>query len=94
MDPSLETPLVTVTLDRLLHALPETVRVLHPGRGDSAVRWVGPSELDDPVPFLVPGEVVGRSLSTFFDTARKVQMPRKNDSARFSRNTDWMKRFR
>ena len=58
MDPSLETPLVTVTLDRLLHALPETVRVLHPGRGDSAVRWVGPSELDDPVPFLVPGEVV------------------------------------
>ena len=58
MDPSLETPLVTVTLDRLLQALPGSVRVLHPGRGDSAVRWVGPSELDDPVPFLVPGEVV------------------------------------
>lgn len=58
MEPSLETPLVSVTLDRLLRALPETVRVLHPGRGDSDVRWVGPSELDDPVPFLVPGEVV------------------------------------
>lgn len=58
MDTSLETPIVSVTLDRLLHALPESVRVLNPGRGDSAVRWVGPSELDDPVPFLVPGEVV------------------------------------
>lgn len=58
MDPSLETPLVTVTLDRLLQALPGSVRVLHPGRGDCAVRWVGSSELDDPVPFLVPGEVL------------------------------------
>lgn len=51
-------PLVTVTLGWLLRALPRSVRVLHPGPEDSAVRWVGSSELDDPVPFLVPGEVL------------------------------------
>ncbi|WP_144792103.1 PucR family transcriptional regulator [Kocuria palustris] len=70
MGSSFESPLVAVTLDGLLRALPASVRVLHPGRGGAVVTWVGPSELDDPVPFLVPGEVLLTSGMPFRSPAQ------------------------
>jgi purine catabolism regulator len=45
-----------VTLSQFLRQLPE-LGVLHDGgNGDERLRWVEPSELDDPTPYLLDGE--------------------------------------
>ena len=47
-----------VTLSQFLRQLPE-LGVLHDGgNGDERLRWVEPSELDDPTPYLLDGEAV------------------------------------
>lgn len=48
-----------VTLGRFLSALPAGVTVVHDaGNGDVPLRWVEPSELEDPTPYLLDGEFV------------------------------------
>ncbi len=46
-----------VTLDQFLHQLPAGLTVLHDaGNGAERLRWVEPSELEDPTPYLLDGE--------------------------------------
>ena len=46
-----------VTLDQLLATLPSEVVVVHDGgNGSGLLRWVEPSELEDPTPYLLDGE--------------------------------------
>ncbi|MBD1543233.1 PucR family transcriptional regulator [Arthrobacter sp. IA7] len=46
-----------VTLDQLLAKLPAEVVVVHDGgNGSGLLRWVEPSELEDPTPYLLDGE--------------------------------------
>ncbi len=46
-----------VTLDQFLHQLPADLTVLHDaGNGAERLRWVEPSELEDPTPYLLDGE--------------------------------------
>jgi purine catabolism regulator len=46
-----------VTLDQLLAKLPDGVGVVHDGgNGSGLLRWVEPSELEDPTPYLLDGE--------------------------------------
>ncbi|MCU1552942.1 MAG: PucR family transcriptional regulator, partial [Arthrobacter sp.] len=46
-----------VTLGQFLRQLPEELTVLHDGgNGAGRLRWVEPSELDDPTPFLLDVE--------------------------------------
>lgn len=46
-----------VTLDQLLAKLPDGVVVVHDGgNGSGLLRWVEPSELEDPTPYLLDGE--------------------------------------
>ncbi|MCU1554407.1 MAG: PucR family transcriptional regulator [Arthrobacter sp.] len=46
-----------VTLAQFLRQLPEELTVLHDaGNGDGRLRWVEPSELEDPTPYLLDGE--------------------------------------
>ncbi len=48
-----------VTLGQFLAALPSAVRVVHDaGNGHVPLRWVEPSELEDPTPYLLDGEFV------------------------------------
>lgn len=48
-----------VTLGQFLAALPAAVRVVHDaGNGQVPLRWVEPSELEDPTPYLLDGEFV------------------------------------
>jgi PucR family transcriptional regulator, purine catabolism regulatory protein len=48
-----------VTLDQFLAALPpEVVVVNDAGNGKAPLRWVEPSELEDPTPYLLDGEFV------------------------------------
>ncbi len=48
-----------VTLGRFLAALPAGVTVVHhAGNGAAPLRWVEPSELGDPTPYLLDGEFV------------------------------------
>ena len=48
-----------VTLAQFLAALPEGVAVVHDaGNGNAPLRWVEPSELEDPTPYLLDGEFV------------------------------------
>ncbi|WP_461189456.1 PucR family transcriptional regulator [Arthrobacter sp. Z4-13] len=48
-----------VTLGQFLAALPAEVRVVHDaGNGQVPLRWVEPSELEDPTPYLLDGEFV------------------------------------
>ena len=54
-------PLGAVTLEQLLAQLPAGMRILHDAgsRGDGAaepLRWVEPSELEDPTPYVPEGE--------------------------------------
>jgi purine catabolism regulator len=46
-----------VTLQQFLEQLPPELKVLHDGgNGAGALRWVEPSELEDPTPYLLDGE--------------------------------------
>jgi hypothetical protein len=55
----LPAPLDAVTLNQFLAALPAGVSVLHDaGTGHTPLRWVEPSELEDPTPYLLDGEFV------------------------------------
>jgi purine catabolism regulator len=46
-----------VTLDQLLTKLPSELLMLHDGgNGSGLLRWVEPSELEDPTPYLLDGE--------------------------------------
>jgi purine catabolism regulator len=48
-----------VTLGQFLAALPAEVRMVHDaGNGQAPLRWVEPSELEDPTPYLLDGEFV------------------------------------
>jgi len=48
-----------VTLGQFLAALPAEVRMVHDaGNGQVPLRWVEPSELEDPTPYLLDGEFV------------------------------------
>jgi PucR family transcriptional regulator, purine catabolism regulatory protein len=48
-----------VTLDQFLAALPPEVAVVYDaGNGQAPLRWVEPSELEDPTPYLLDGEFV------------------------------------
>lgn len=51
--------LEVVTLGRFLAALPAGVTVIHDaGNSQAPLRWVEPSELEDPTPYLLDGEFV------------------------------------
>src|SRR5919107_4259541 len=51
--------LSVVTLDQLLGKLPPELKILHDGgNGSGLLRWVEPSELEDPTPYLLDGEFV------------------------------------
>lgn len=57
-----------VTLGRFLAALPGEVTVLHDaGNGGATLRWVEPSELADPTPYLLDGEFVLTAGLPFLD---------------------------
>ncbi len=46
-----------VTLEQFLKQLPPELEILHDGgSGGELLRWVEPSELDDPTPYLPDGE--------------------------------------
>jgi purine catabolism regulator len=49
--------LSAVTLEQFLAKLPSELTVLHDGgNGEGLLRWVEPSELEDPTPYLLDGE--------------------------------------
>ncbi|PNI07887.1 PucR family transcriptional regulator [Arthrobacter sp. AFG7.2] len=51
--------LAAVTLGQFLAALPADVKMVHDaGNGQAPLRWVEPSELEDPTPYLLDGEFV------------------------------------
>ncbi|MCQ6269719.1 PucR family transcriptional regulator [Pseudarthrobacter sp. R1] len=59
--PAIDSPdqLDAVTLGQFLAALPAEVRMVHDaGNGQVPLRWVEPSELEDPTPYLLDGEFV------------------------------------
>jgi purine catabolism regulator len=60
-----------VSLERFLDRLPDTLTVVHNGRSGTAepalVRWVEPSELEDPAPYLLEGEFVLTAGLPFLD---------------------------
>lgn len=48
-----------VTLEQFLQTLPPELKVLHDGgNGAGMLRWVEPSELEDPTPYLLDGEFI------------------------------------
>lgn len=48
-----------VTLEQFLQKLPPELRILHDGgNGAGMLRWVEPSELEDPTPYLLDGEFI------------------------------------
>lgn len=57
-----------VTLGEFLAALPADLAVLHDaGNGGAPLRWVEPSELEDPTPYLLDGEFVLTAGRPFLD---------------------------
>jgi purine catabolism regulator len=49
--------LSAVTLQQFLEELPQELKILHDGgNGSGTLRWVEPSELEDPTPYLLDGE--------------------------------------
>jgi len=57
-----------VTLGEFLAALPTDLAVLHDaGNGGAPLRWVEPSELEDPTPYLLDGEFVLTAGRPFLD---------------------------
>lgn len=52
-------PLGFVTLEQFLQRLPPELKILHDGgNGAGMLRWVEPSELEDPTPYLLDGEFI------------------------------------
>ncbi|BAS07867.1 hypothetical protein AHiyo4_12890 [Arthrobacter sp. Hiyo4] len=50
-------PISAVTLEQFLEKLPPELTILHDGgNGSGVLRWVEPSELEDPTPYLLDGE--------------------------------------
>ncbi|MCP8999050.1 PucR family transcriptional regulator [Pseudarthrobacter sp. RMG13] len=50
-------PISAVTLEQFLDKLPPELTILHDGgNGSGVLRWVEPSELEDPTPYLLDGE--------------------------------------
>lgn len=48
-----------VTLEQFLQKLPPQLKILHDGgNGAGLLRWVEPSELEDPTPYLLDGEFI------------------------------------
>jgi purine catabolism regulator len=48
-----------VTLEQFLQKLPPELKILHDGgNGAGLLRWVEPSELEDPTPYLLDGEFI------------------------------------
>jgi hypothetical protein len=48
-----------VTLEQFLQKLPPELKILHDGgNGAGMLRWVEPSELEDPTPYLLDGEFI------------------------------------
>ena len=48
-----------VTLEQFLQKLPPELKILHDGgNGAGPLRWVEPSELEDPTPYLLDGEFI------------------------------------
>jgi hypothetical protein len=48
-----------VTLEQFLQKLPSELKILHDGgNGAGMLRWVEPSELEDPTPYLLDGEFI------------------------------------
>jgi DNA-binding PucR family transcriptional regulator len=48
-----------VTLEQFLRKLPPELKILHDGgNGAGLLRWVEPSELEDPTPYLLDGEFI------------------------------------
>ncbi|MFF1384917.1 PucR family transcriptional regulator ligand-binding domain-containing protein [Arthrobacter sp. NPDC058288] len=48
-----------VTLEQFLQKLPAELKILHDGgNGAGMLRWVEPSELEDPTPYLLDGEFI------------------------------------
>ncbi|WP_418907652.1 PucR family transcriptional regulator [Glutamicibacter endophyticus] len=62
----------TITLARFLRQLPDDVRVHHDA-GDRPLRWVEPSDIDDPTPYLVDHELILTSGSLFVEHAEDQQ---------------------
>ena len=59
MQPDAAVHLDAVTLGQFLEALPRDLAVLHDaGNAGAPLRWVEPSELEDPTPYLLDGEFV------------------------------------
>ncbi|WP_442959716.1 PucR family transcriptional regulator ligand-binding domain-containing protein [Pseudarthrobacter sp.] len=59
MQPEAAEHLDAVTLGQFLAALPRDLTVLHDaGNAGTPLRWVEPSELEDPTPYLLDGEFV------------------------------------
>ncbi|HEX2246162.1 MAG TPA: PucR family transcriptional regulator ligand-binding domain-containing protein, partial [Arthrobacter sp.] len=60
-----------VSLESFLDRLPDSLTVVHDGRAGTAepalVRWVEPSELEDPAPYLLEGEFVLTAGLPFVD---------------------------
>ncbi|HJW00883.1 MAG TPA: PucR family transcriptional regulator [Arthrobacter sp.] len=57
-----------VTLGQFLEALPRDLTVLHDaGNASAPLRWVEPSELEDPTPYLLDGEFVLTAGLPFLD---------------------------
>ncbi|MGL3805249.1 PucR family transcriptional regulator [Paeniglutamicibacter sp. R2-26] len=65
----------SITLARFLRQLPEGIEVLHDA-GDRPLRWVEPSDIDDPTPYLVDHELIltsGFPLVDHADNAATVR---------------------
>ncbi|MET3140768.1 UNVERIFIED_ORG: hypothetical protein ABIB13_000460 [Arthrobacter sp. UYEF2] len=68
MQPDAADQLDAVTLGQFLAALPRDLGVLHDAGNSSApLRWVEPSELEDPTPYLLDGEFVLTAGLPFLD---------------------------
>ncbi|WP_107503813.1 PucR family transcriptional regulator [Arthrobacter sp. ERGS1:01] len=57
-DEEVESRFRSVTLAQFLAELPDDVKILHDADLDARLRWVEPSELADPTPYLMDGEFV------------------------------------
>ncbi|MCO4274528.1 PucR family transcriptional regulator [Pseudarthrobacter sp. HLT3-5] len=68
MQPDAAEHLDAVTLGHFLAALPPDLTVLHDaGNAGAPLRWVEPSELEDPTPYLLDGEFVLTAGLPFLD---------------------------
>jgi purine catabolism regulator len=71
-----------VTLDQFLAALPAEVTVVHDaGNGQVPLRWVEPSELEDPTPYLLDGEFVLTAGMPFRDGGNDGASPHGGQNA-------------